>query len=207
MTLLVATRNVGKVRELRRLLASLPVSLVTPDEVGLSALPEEDGIETYDTFLANARAKAEYFHRRSGLRTVADDSGLEVVALGGAPGVWSKRFAGVDGPDEQVSAANIQHLLARLGDRPATERGAQFRCVLAVVGPGGESWSVEGTTEGRILDAIDGSEGFGYDPVFYSPELGRSFGRSSGEDKGRVSHRGRAAAALVRAWPTQTRSR
>ncbi len=197
MTLLLATRNPGKIRELRRLLTALGVSLVTPDEVGLPVLAEEDDIEGGETFAENALAKAQYFCARSGLRTLADDSGLEVAALDGAPGVRSRRFAGVDGPDTEVFAANNRHLLELLRGVPTAERGARFRCVLAVVGPDGEAWTVDGVTEGRILAAPDGVEGFGYDPLFYSEELRGTFAACSVTEKGRVSHRGRAAAALV----------
>ncbi len=197
MTLLLATRNPGKVRELRRLLAPLAVPLVTPDDIGLPVLAEEDHIEGGETFAENALAKARYFWGRSGMRTIADDSGLEVDALGGAPGVRSKRFAGVDGSDREVAEANNRHLLDRLRGLPASERGARFRCVLAVVGPEGEAWTVDGVTEGRILDAPEGAGGFGYDPLFHSTELGCSFATCTLDAKGQVSHRGRAAAALV----------
>ena len=199
MRLLVATRSRGKQAEFRRLLAPLDAEVVFPDDLGLTTDPAEDHLERFDTFEANARAKAEYFARRSGLSSLADDSGLEVDALGGAPGVHSKRFAGLEGADHEVTAANNAELLRRLGGVPAAGRTARYRCVLVLARPGASELVAEGVTEGLILEAPAGGEGFGYDPLFWSADLGVSFGIASAEEKGRVSHRGRAVEALIRA--------
>ncbi|HRP07675.1 MAG TPA: non-canonical purine NTP pyrophosphatase [Gemmatimonadales bacterium] len=210
--LLVATRSRGKQEEFRGLLAPLGRPVVFPDDVGLPYSEAEDLLETADTFEGNARIKAEWFAVRSGIDTVADDSGLEVDALGGAPGVHSKRFAGIDGPDHEVSAANNAALLRRLDGVPMELRGARYRCVLVCLAlqefgqpPNGAAGSsgvgelvVEGVTAGRILEAAVGGGGFGYDPLFLSDELGISFGEATAAAKGAVSHRGRAVAALIR---------
>lgn len=198
MRLLVATRSRGKQAEFRQLLAPLGADIVFPDDLGLDELPEEAALESHDTFEANARAKAGHFARRSGLASLADDSGLEVDALGGAPGVRSKRFVGHDGPDHEVTAANNAALLRRLANVPAAERTARYRCVLCLSRPDGGVVVTSGTTEGLILAAAEGSGGFGYDPLFWSADLGIPFGIASPEEKGRVSHRGRAVEALIR---------
>jgi len=213
--LLLATRSRGKVAEFSRLLAPLGVEVRSPDDVGLAPHPDEELLEVADTFAENAAAKAEWFAARSGLVTLADDSGLEVDALQGAPGVYSKRFAGMDGPDHLVTAANNAALLAALRDVPEGQRTARYRCALVLHHPGlpGCSWPyhrpapgtslvVEGSTAGRILSAPDGDGGFGYDPLFWSDDLGMGFGRATREAKGAVSHRGRAVAALCAALGT-----
>jgi len=205
MPLLVATRSRGKQAEFRRLLAPLDQPILFPDEVGLPESPREDDLERFDTLFENARAKAGWFAALSGLDTLADDSGLEVDALHGAPGAHSKRFAGVEGPDHAVTTRNNAELLRRLAGIPTERRGARYRCVLvlrhgaATDEPPASPAEVvaEGVTEGRILEAPQGEGGFGYDPLFWSHDLGMSFGMAAPEDKGRVSHRGRAVAALV----------
>lgn len=210
--LLLATRSRGKVAEFSRLLTPLCIEVRSPDEVGLAEHPEEDALEVAQTFAENAAAKAAWFAARSGLVTLADDSGLEVDALHGAPGVHSKRFAGLSGPDHLVTAANNAALLAALRDVPEGQRTARYRCALVLHHPGlpGCSWPylrptagtslvVEGTTSGRILESRNGDGGFGYDPLFWSDDLGMSFGRATSEAKGAVSHRGRAVAALCAA--------
>jgi XTP/dITP diphosphohydrolase len=200
LKLLVATRSGGKQREARRLLELAGHTVLFPDECGLIERPDEDQLETGDSFEANARRKAEYFARLSGLPTVADDSGLEVLSLGGAPGVRSKRWAGATGSAEAVDAANNIELLRRLQGAPESRRKARYRCVLALV-----RWVntvpefFEGSCSGRILTAPEGKGGFGYDPVFWSDDLGKSFGVASAEEKDSVSHRGRALARLVAA--------
>ena len=198
--LLVATRSAGKQAEFRSLLAHVPVTIVVPDELGLAESAEEGGLETHPTFEGNARAKAHWFARSSGLPTLADDSGLEVDALHGAPGVHSKRFAGREGPDALVSEANNAKLLDLLRNVPDAERTARYRCVLVLDVPAGEK-SVEvvaaGSVEGRILTGPRGRAGFGYDPLFFSDELGMTFGEASREAKDAVSHRGRAITALL----------
>ncbi len=195
----MATRSRGKQAEFRDLLAPLGREIVYPDEVGIAESPEEDLVESHETFVANARAKAEWFAARSGLDTLADDSGLEVEALGGAPGVHSKRFAGLTGADHEVAAANNAELLRLLAGLPPAARVAQYRCVL-VYRPAqpGRELVVEGVTTGRILTAPRGDGGFGYDPLFWSDDLGESLGLADRETKAAISHRGRAVAALVR---------
>ncbi len=195
MKLLVATRSSGKQREVRRLLADLDI--VFPDEAGVLASPAEASLELHDSFAANARAKAEFFAKQTGLPTVADDSGLEVISLGGAPGVRSKRFGGVEGPDVVVDAANNSELLRRLRGAPEAKRRARYRCVLVLYRtPKAFPETYEGSCTGRILEEPVGTEGFGYDPLFFSDELGKSFGEATPDAKDSVSHRARAFAAL-----------
>ncbi|HSR15604.1 MAG TPA: non-canonical purine NTP pyrophosphatase [Gemmatimonadales bacterium] len=204
--LLVATRSAGKQREVRALLDGTGIEVVFPDDAGLWESPEEHRLELGDTFEANARAKAEYFARRSGLPTIADDSGLEVFALGGDPGVRSKRWAGAEGTEKEVEAANNAFLLRRLLGAPEPRRRARYRCVLAYVAkPGGVPATFEGACAGRILEAPAGDGGFGYDPLFFSDDLAKSFGEATAEEKHAVSHRGRAFAAFREAIaPTPT---
>jgi XTP/dITP diphosphohydrolase len=194
--LLVATRNRGKQREFAELLVHAEFELVFPDQLGVAPSDDEGRLESHHSFRENAAAKAAWFASRSGCLTVADDSGLEVDALGGAPGVRSRRFAGLQGADEVVAAANNAELLRQLIEVPDPQRRARFRCVLAVVDPLLPSPAVcfDGVTEGRILRHAVGRHGFGYDSVFFSNELGVSFGEASSTDKHDVSHRGRAVA-------------
>ncbi len=201
MKLLVATRSEGKQREARRLLAAAGIESVSPDQAGQLETPAETALELGDTFAANARAKAEHFARRTGLPTVADDSGLEVFALGGAPGVRSKRFAGAlaEGlTGARLDQANNAELLRRLIGAPPARRRARFRCVLAyLAGPDAIPELVEGTCAGTILEEPRGETGFGYDPLFLSDDLGRTFAEVTPEEKDAVSHRGRAFRALL----------
>jgi len=201
MPLLIATRNPGKAREIRELFAGLPIAIVFPDEVELKRLPEEDDLEQADTYLGNAVSKARYFAARSGLPTVADDSGLEVDALDGAPGVHSARFAieaGAVAPGQHPDDANNALLLERLRDVPEAARTARYRCVVAHLETAtAPPEVVEAACEGRILFQPVGSGGFGYDPLFVSTELGRGFGEVPPATKHRVSHRGRAFRALI----------
>jgi XTP/dITP diphosphohydrolase len=177
--------------------------VVFPDDRGLYQSPEEDGVETAGSFEGNARRKAEYFARLSGLPTVADDSGLEVFSLGGAPGVRSRRWAGVSGSAEDVDAANNAELLRRLRGAPEPRRRARYRCVLVYLRDAGAVPEVfEGACGGRILEAPRGDGGFGYDPLFFSEELGRTFGEAAPEEKDAVSHRGRALRAFAEALRT-----
>lgn len=173
------------------------IELVFPDQAGVFPTPEEDRLELHDSFAANARAKAEYFAKQTGLPTVADDSGLEVLSLGGEPGVRSRRWAGAEGTEAQVTAANNAYLLKRLGGAPESRRRARYRCALVLYRtPKGYPETFEGTCNGRILEEPRGSSGFGYDPLFLDDELGKSFGEASAEEKDAVSHRGRALALL-----------
>ena len=193
--LLVATRNAGKTRELRALLATLGRPLVDLREAGIGVTPEEDAVENAPTFEGNALAKARHFLARSDGRPVlADDSGLCVAALGGAPGVRSRRYAGASGDESTVSAANRAKLLGELAG--VEDRRAEFVCALAYV-DGARELVVVGRAAGRILKAPAGSRGFGYDPLFWSEDLGQSFGEASDQAKAGVSHRARAIAALL----------
>jgi len=196
--LLVATRSAGKQREFRRLLEPAGLEVVFPDDVGLYPSPVEESLELGDTFETNARRKAEHFARLGGLPTVADDSGLEVLALGGAPGVRSRRWAGATGTDAEVDAANNAELIRRLAGATGARRSARYRCVLVYfASPGDVPATFEGACAGRILEAPRGAGGFGYDPYFFSDELGLTFGEASPEAKDGVSHRGRALGAFV----------
>lgn len=205
MKLLAATRSAGKQREIRRVLEPAGVEVVFPDDLMLYEQVAEELLETGDTFEANARHKAEHFARRSGLATAADDSGLEVLSLGGAPGVRSRRWAGASGSAAAVDAANNAELLRRLAGAAEPRRRARYRCVLVLLrAPGAMPEVFEGDCAGRILEAPAGSGGFGYDPLFWSDDLGKSFGEASVEEKGGVSHRGRALRALAAALGSES---
>jgi XTP/dITP diphosphohydrolase len=174
------------------------LELVDLDQAGIPEDAAEDGLEPFDTFEENAAAKAAYFHRLSGLATVADDSGLEVDALAGQPGVRSRRFAPLPagaGREEQDHANNL-HLLARLEGVGAARRTARYVCVAALVEEGKRSL-FRGTAEGAILGHPRGRGGFGYDPLFLFPELGLTFAEASPAEKHARSHRGRAFRALA----------
>lgn len=200
MKLLAATRSPGKQPEIRRMLEPAGVDVVFPDDLGLWESPVEHTLELAESFEGNARRKAEHFARLSGLPTVADDSGLEVFALGGAPGVRSRRWAGVSGSAGEVDAANNAELLRRLRGAPEPRRRARYRCVLVYLRDAGAVPEIfEGACGGRILEAPRGDGGFGYDPLFFSDELGRTFGEATPEEKDAVSHRGRALRALAEA--------
>ncbi|MEO6067716.1 MAG: non-canonical purine NTP pyrophosphatase [Gemmatimonadales bacterium] len=200
MQLLFASRSAGKQVEVRRVLGAAGIEVVIPDDVGIPEDPVEESLELADSFEANARAKAEYFARRTGLPTVADDSGLEVLMLGGAPGVRSKRWAGATGNAAAIDAANNAELLRRLLGAPAVKRSARYRGVMVYLKtPTAVPLVVVGETAGRILEAPEGTNGFGYDPLFWSAELEKSFGMATAKEKDGVSHRGRALTKLVAA--------
>ncbi|TFG46894.1 MAG: non-canonical purine NTP pyrophosphatase [Gemmatimonadales bacterium] len=200
MKLLVATRSAGKQREVKRLLEDSGLDLVFPEDMNLFEDPAEDLLETSDSFRANALAKAEHFAKRSHLPTVADDSGLEVFYLGAAPGTRSKRWAGATGTAEEVDAANNAELVRRLAGAPALKRMARYRCALVLIRTVGAMPEVfEAECAGRILEAPAGTAGFGYDPYFFSTDLGMSFGEATDAEKDAVSHRGKAFKALVTA--------
>jgi XTP/dITP diphosphohydrolase len=195
---LAATRNVGKQREIRRILAPAGLEIVFPDDIWLRETSAGDALEQAQSFEANARRKAQYFGRLSSLPTFADDSGLEVFSLGGAPGVHSKRWAGAKGTPDEVDAANNAELLRRLAGAPERQRAARYRCVLVFLRtPDAVPTICHGDCTGRILETPKGSDGFGYDPLFFSEELGKTFGEATAEEKDRVSHRGRALRALA----------
>jgi XTP/dITP diphosphohydrolase len=176
------------------------LDLVFPDDLGLWETSAEDALELEESFEMIARRKAEHFARLSALPTFADDSGLEVLSLGGAPGVRSKRWAGASGLPAVVDAANNAELLRRLAGAPERMRVARYRCVVVYLPKSGAVPTVcQGDCTGRILEAPRGNQGFGYDPLFFSHELGKTFGEATGEEKDRVSHRGRALRALLHA--------
>lgn len=200
MKILAATRSRGKQEEIRRILTPGGLQVVFPEDIWLRESNEDDALEAADTFEGNARRKAEYFVRLSSLPTLADDSGLEVFALGGAPGVRSKRWAGASGTPAEVDAANNAELLRRLAGLPEAQRVARYRCVLVFLRAAGAVPLVcYGDCTGRILAEPQGSGGFGYDPLFFSDELGKTFGDASAEEKDAVSHRGRALRAFLQA--------
>jgi XTP/dITP diphosphohydrolase len=194
---LIATRSAGKRREIVQILRDVPCRLVFPDDLGLLERADEERLETADSFEGNARRKAEYFARLTGLPTAADDSGLEVFSLGGQPGVRSRRFAMFAGPPDQQDAANNAALLGRLAGAPAPRRRARYRCVIAYFQrPDAIPMTFEGTCLGAIAPAPRGGGGFGYDPLFLSDDLGKTFGEVGPDEKHAVSHRGRAFRAL-----------
>lgn len=200
MRLLVATRSRGKQAEIRRLLAGSGLEPLFPDDANVLESPAEDGLELHDSFLANARAKAEYFHKLTGYPTIAEDSGLEVFSLGGEPGVRSRRWSGATGPAEAVDAANNALLLRRLAGATGPRRRARYRSVVALVrSRGAPPETFEGSCAGAITEEPRGDRGFGYDPYFLSDELGRTFGEAADHEKDAVSHRGRAIRALLEA--------
>jgi XTP/dITP diphosphohydrolase len=195
--LLIATTNAGKVAEIAELLSDLNYEVL-----GLADLPQAlpDVEETGTTFEANALLKAEYYYAQTGLLSLADDSGLEVDALDGRPGVYSARYAGVGASD----AARVAKLLAELRDVPATERTARFVCTIALIGPGVREMFT-GTCTGVIADAPRGANGFGYDPVFIEPSAERSFAELTRAEKAAISHRGRAL-KQVKTWLRQAQA-
>ena len=198
MKLLAATRSAGKQREIKRILRGSGVEIVFPDDIWLHESSAGDPVEVGDSFEANARHKAEYFVRLSSLPTFADDSGLEVFSLGGAPGVRSKRWANASGTEEEIDLANNEELLRRLAGAPPSSRLARYRCVLYFLPSFGAIPTIcQGDCSGRILDQPRGSGGFGYDPYFFSDELNKTFGEATDEEKDSVSHRGRALRALA----------
>ncbi|HEU4830000.1 MAG TPA: non-canonical purine NTP pyrophosphatase [Gemmatimonadales bacterium] len=200
MKLLLATRSAGKQREMARALEGAGHEILFPDDAGVFETPAEELLESGETFEANARQKAEYFAKRSGLPTVADDSGLEVLSLGGAPGVRSKRWAGASGSADEIDAANNAELRRRLLGAEEPRRRARYRCVLVLLRtPSSFPEIFEGTCTGTIMTEPRGSGGFGYDPWFRSDELGKTFGEATADEKAAVSHRGRALAKLVEA--------
>ena len=183
--LVIATRSIHKLRELGDLLRLERGILLTLDDLGVPGEPVEDGA----TFEANARIKARFAAEATGLPSLADDSGIEVDALGGAPGPLSARFGGEGITDEE----RVAFLLERLAGVPADKRSARFRCLIAVARPEGEVNLFEGRCEGRVAEEPRGETGFGYDPVFLVPERGLTLAELPAEEKNTVSHRGRAA--------------
>lgn len=204
--ILLATRNKGKIAELGELLADFKLEVA-----GLDSFPAlEDVEETGVTFQENALLKAAYAAEKTGLVAVADDSGLIVEALGGAPGVYSARYclnecpglaAGAAHGSAEMDKANIRCLLEKMRAIPESRRQASFCSVVAAVAPGGKSITAEGLWPGLLLEEARGANGFGYDPVFLDPELGRSAAELTREEKNARSHRGRALRSLRLLWP------
>jgi XTP/dITP diphosphohydrolase len=190
MELLLASQNPGKLREMRLLVEGLPVTVLGPGDLGINEAPPETGT----TFLENARLKARHYAGLSGLLTAADDSGISVDALDGGPGLYSSRFGGEGATDDDRNRL----LLEKLQGLPPERRGARFTSAVAVARGGEILFEAEEHVEGRIADGLHGPNGFGYDPLFFYPPYGQTFGQVSREQKHRVSHRGKAFARLRR---------
>ncbi len=189
----LATRNAGKIAELKSLLAGFGL-----DVLGLSAFPEIGDIpETGSTFSENAAIKARAVAQATGLVALADDSGLEVDALSGAPGVYSARYSGENATD----ASNNAKLLDALKDVPEAGRGCRFVSVVFAAAPNGAEAEARGEWQGRVLPAPRGAGGFGYDPLFYDAEKGATAAEMTREDKNARSHRGKALRTLLSTWP------
>lgn len=188
--LLLATNNQGKVREYESLLRTTPFELVTLAGQGITTVVDEVG----ESLEENARLKATVLAAESQLLTLADDSGLEVDALGGEPGRLSARYAGEGASDRE----RVKYLLARLENVPWEKRPARFRCVIALATPGGKVELCSGECRGFITFEPKGEQGFGYDPIFYLPELGKTMAELPLEVKNRVSHRGQAARKVLK---------
>ena len=183
--LLLATNNQGKAREYKSLLGGIPYQLVTMADEGITTEVSETGA----TFQENAILKATVLAAESGLLTLADDSGLEVDALGDEPGVLSARYAGENATDSD----RIDFLLKKLDGVPENQRTARFRCVIAIASPEGNVKICSGECPGIITTAPRGYNGFGYDPIFYVPELGRTMAELSADEKNKISHRAKAS--------------
>jgi XTP/dITP diphosphohydrolase len=188
--LLLATGNQAKLKELRNLLCDLPYKLVTLPEVGISVKVDEIG----NSLEENAHLKATVLASRSQLLTLADDSGLEVDALGGQPGVLSARYAG----ENASNGERMDYLLSRLKDVPWEKRRARFKCVIVICAPNGQVELCSGTCRGIITLKPRGQYGFGYDPIFYLPRLGKTMAELPQDIKNQVSHRGKAARKVFR---------
>lgn len=186
ITLVIATRNRGKTAEIRELISGFPIQIKDLEDFGPLPVVEEDG----RTFEENAYKKASFIARVLGLPALADDSGLAVEALGGAPGVYSARFAG----EQATDAERCQRLLTEMAGK--TDRRAAFECVLSIAVPTGQALTYEARSEGLIAEKPSGRNGFGYDPIFYYPALGKTFAELTRAEKNRVSHRGKALAEL-----------
>ena len=194
--LLLATTNQDKLEEYRAIFSDLPFNLLSLSDIHLDLDVEETG----STFAENAALKARTYAEASSLLTLADDSGLEIDALEGAPGIYSARFAG----RETSYAERFRIILERLQGLPAEQRKGRFRCAIAIAEPSGLIRIVEGTIEGVITDAPRGEHGFGYDPIFLVPEIGKTTAELPPEQKNIISHRGRAAQmarVLLMNWP------
>jgi XTP/dITP diphosphohydrolase len=187
--ILIATHNPGKVTEYAQLMSELPVRAISLDEAGITMSVDETG----STFEENARLKAVGYAEASGLLTLADDSGLEVDALGGEPGINSARYSGPDATDSD----RYYLVLQKLEGVPPHQRAARFRCAIALATPGGEVYIGEGVVEGMIASAPRGDFGFGYDPIFFLPEYGATMAELRSTFKNAISHRARAFQAVL----------
>ena len=205
--LLVATRNAGKVREIREILAAHPeFEVVGLSDLGIEETPEEDALEVFDTFEENALAKARYFAAKAGVLTLADDSGICVDALDGAPGVRSRRFAGEEeARGLKQNQANNAYLLRLLANVPPERRTAHYVAAVALADASGREEVFVGRCDGVVIDAPRGTGGFGYDPLFYMPGEAQTMAELAPERKNQISHRGRgvrmAVEALLAGWP------
>jgi len=186
---IIATKNKGKIKEIEKILAGLPLDVISMEQAGIFKDIEESGT----TFEENAFIKAQELHKLTGEMVMADDSGLEVDYLNGAPGVYSARFAGEGATDEDKN----KKLLNLLEGVPFEKRKARFVCAIAVVLPDGNSFIEKGTCEGYIALAPQGSNGFGYDPLFYVPEYNLTMAQLDPDVKNRISHRAKALGAMV----------
>jgi len=197
--LVIATRNKNKLREFQEILKDLKIEVRSLDDFG----PTPEAIEDGETFDDNAYKKAIHTAKILGLPAIADDSGLVVDALKGEPGVYSARYAGENATDEE----NCQKLLSEL--KGVGNRRAHFQCVLSIAVPSGPALTYEGKCDGMIIDSKRGDSGFGYDPIFYFEELGKTFAELSMEEKNKVSHRGKALAdvkaeiSMIKKWLEQ----
>jgi len=186
MTLVLATSNPGKTAEIRDMLTGFPITIKNLEDFGPIPAVEEDG----DTFDDNAYKKASFVSKVLGLPALADDSGLVVEALGGAPGVYSARYAGQNATDDQRCTKLLNEMKGK------TNRKAAFECVISIAVPPGPALTYEARCEGLIAEEPAGENGFGYDPIFYYPPLQKTFAQLTREEKGRVSHRGKALQEL-----------
>jgi len=186
--LLLASQNPGKLKEMRVLVEGLPLRVVSPRELGIVEAPDETGT----TFIENATIKALHYARRSGLMAVADDSGISVDALDGGPGLYSSRFGGEGASDLERNRL----LLKKLQGVPPEKRGAHFTSAVVVARDSEVLFQAQEEVHGFIAEETRGQNGFGYDPLFFYPPYGRTFGEVPHEDKDRVSHRGKAFARL-----------
>ena len=189
--LVIATHNQGKLAEFKELMKELPVEIKSLADFEKFEEPEETG----RTFAANAKLKAAYYAKKTGCACIADDSGLEVQALDGAPGVRSARYAGEKATDEENNNLLLHNMKFQV------KRTCRFRCALAVVDPNGKVWyEADGSCDGMLLHAPLGTEGFGYDPLFWSTELHKGMAEATMEEKNKISHRGKAIRKLVAIW-------
>ena len=201
-TLLLATSNQHKLDEFCAIFSDLPMKLLSLKDLQIEMEVEETGT----TFVENAKLKANAYAQASGILTLADDSGLEIDALGGAPGILSARYLGRETSYDE----RFRKILQQLNGLPLDQRSARFRCAIALAEPSGYTRVVEGVIEGVIADAPRGKNGFGYDPIFFVPELGKTLAELTPEHKNRISHRARAARAarvLLEDWPGDLRGR